>query len=56
MYLNDIFTIPASLAGFPTISVPKHLSNSLPIGKHWDETSIMQAGLAIEKAAKFKNI
>jgi aspartyl-tRNA(Asn)/glutamyl-tRNA(Gln) amidotransferase subunit A len=61
MYLNDIFTIPASLAGLPTISVPTHLSNSLPIGlqiigKHWDETSIMQAGLAIEKAAKFKNI
>ena len=61
MYLNDIFTIPASLAGLPTMSVPTHLVNGLPmglqlIGKHFDETSIMKAGIAIEKAAKFKSL
>lgn len=59
MYLNDIFTIPASLAGLPTLSVPTHLMNGLPmglqlIGKHFDETSIMKAGVEIEKAAGFK--
>lgn len=61
MYLNDIFTIPASLAGLPTISVPTHLSQGLPlglqiIGRHFDETSVMQAALAIAKAAQFKNL
>ena len=59
MYLNDIFTIPASLAGLPTISIPTHLSQGLPlglqiIGKHFDETSIMQAGLVLEKLSQFK--
>jgi aspartyl-tRNA(Asn)/glutamyl-tRNA(Gln) amidotransferase subunit A len=61
MYLNDIFTIPASLAGLPTMSVPTHLVNGLPIGlqligKHFDETSVMKVGIAIEKAAKFKSL
>ena len=61
MYLNDIFTIPASLAGLPTLSVPTHLVNGLPmglqlIGKHFDETSIMKSGVEIEKAAGFKKL
>ena len=33
MYLNDIFTVPASLAGLPAISVPFGKSkNNLPLG------------------------
>ena len=32
MYLSDIFTIPISLAGIPSISVPIDFLNKLPIG------------------------
>lgn len=55
MYLNDVFTIPASLAGLPAISVPAGFSkNGLPlglqiIGKHFDEQSIFNIALAIEE-------
>jgi len=56
MYLNDIFTVPASLAGIPGISVPFGVSqqNSLPLGiqllsKHFDEQLVFNAGLYLEK-------
>ncbi len=59
MYLNDVFTVPASLAGLPGLSVPAGLSeNGLPlglqvIGKAWDEQTVLQVGRAIEQAASF---
>ena len=55
MYLNDIFTVPASLAGIPGISIPFGKSqNGLPLGiqllsKHFDEQLIFNAGLYLEK-------
>ena len=55
MYLNDIFTVPASLAGIPGISVPFGKSKEqLPLGiqllsKHFDEQTILNAGLYLEK-------
>ena len=55
MYLNDIFTVPASLAGIPGISVPFGKSKEqLPLGiqllsKHFDEQTILNAGFYLEK-------
>jgi aspartyl-tRNA(Asn)/glutamyl-tRNA(Gln) amidotransferase subunit A len=34
MYLADIFTVQASLAGLPAISVPTSIHKGLPIGMH----------------------
>jgi aspartyl-tRNA(Asn)/glutamyl-tRNA(Gln) amidotransferase subunit A len=60
MYLNDVFTIPASLAGLPGMSVPAGLSSEgLPlglqiIGRPWDEETVLRVGGVIETAAQFK--
>ena len=60
MYLNDIFTVPVNLSGLPAISVPAgHDNNNLPlglqlIGKPFDEQTILNLSLAIEKRANFK--
>jgi len=59
MYLNDVFTVPASLAGLPAMSVPGGLdAQGLPlglqiIGKPLDEQGVLDAGLAIEQRASF---
>ena len=59
MYLEDMFTSPASLAGLPGMSVPAGLnSNALPlglqiIGKAWDEETVLRVGHHIETAAQF---
>jgi len=55
MYLSDIYTIPANLAGIPGISVPCGVSpDGLPIGaqllgKHFDEESLLAAAAAVER-------
>ena len=59
MYLNDVFTVPASLAGLPGISVPAGLSSDgLPlglqlIGRAYDEVTLLRAAAVLEEAAKF---
>ncbi|MBA4305617.1 MAG: Asp-tRNA(Asn)/Glu-tRNA(Gln) amidotransferase GatCAB subunit A [Sphingopyxis sp.] len=59
MYLNDVFAVPASLAGLPAMSVPGGLSkDGLPlglqiIGKALDEQAVLNAGLAIEERSGF---
>ena len=59
MYLNDMFTIPASMAGLPGISVPAGLDkDGLPlglqlIGRAFDEETMLKAAAALEKAAAF---
>jgi len=59
MYLNDVFTVPASLAGVPAMSVPAGLSaEGLPlglqvIGRHFDEETVFAVAGAIERAAGF---
>jgi aspartyl-tRNA(Asn)/glutamyl-tRNA(Gln) amidotransferase subunit A len=62
MYLNDVFTVTANLAGLPAISVPAGLSvEELPlglqvIGKAFDEQTVLRVGRAIERAAGFSAI
>src|SRR5690606_24293556 len=59
MYLNDVFTVPASLAGLPGMSVPAGLnSQNLPLGlqilgRPFDEMTVFTVAQAIEKAANF---
>ena len=59
MYLNDVFSVPASLAGLPAMSVPAGLNkDGLPlglqlIGKAFDEQGVLNASLAIEQRAGF---
>ncbi|WP_420565912.1 Asp-tRNA(Asn)/Glu-tRNA(Gln) amidotransferase subunit GatA [Thalassobaculum sp.] len=62
MYLQDVFTVPASLAGLPGISVPAGLSaRGLPmglqvLGRMFDEGSVVRVGRALERAADFKAV
>jgi aspartyl-tRNA(Asn)/glutamyl-tRNA(Gln) amidotransferase subunit A len=59
MYLNDIYTVTANLAGVPGISVPCGLSASgLPIGmqllaRHWDEAILFRLAHAYQTARPF---
>ncbi|MCH2274363.1 Asp-tRNA(Asn)/Glu-tRNA(Gln) amidotransferase subunit GatA [Thalassospira sp.] len=59
MYLNDVFTVPASLAGLPGLSLPTGLSaDGLPlglqlIGKPFDEETVLRVGGVLETAANF---
>ena len=59
MYLNDVLTVPASLAGLPAISLPVGLSgDGLPLGLHmigraFDEETLFRAAQALEDAAGF---
>ncbi|RXZ79834.1 Asp-tRNA(Asn)/Glu-tRNA(Gln) amidotransferase subunit GatA [Paenibacillaceae bacterium] len=58
MYLNDICTIPVSLAGIPAISVPCGFADGLPIGlqiigKAFDEPSVLRAAHAFEQNTDF---
>jgi aspartyl-tRNA(Asn)/glutamyl-tRNA(Gln) amidotransferase subunit A len=59
MYLNDVFTVPSSLAGLPAMSIPGGLDQAgLPlglqlIGRPLDEQGVLNAALAIEERAGF---
>ncbi len=59
MYLNDVFTVPASMAGVPAMSVPAGLDGQgLPlglqvIGRPFDEETMFAVGAALERAAGF---
>ena len=54
MYLNDVFTVPANMAGLPGISVPAGLDKQgLPLGlqivaKPFDEETMFRAADALE--------
>jgi len=59
MYVSDICTIPANLAGLPAISIPCGLSDGLPvgfqlIGPAFSENRILEAAHALEGAIGFE--
>ena len=58
MYLADIYTISANLAGIPAISIPCGFAEGLPIGlqltgKHFDEASLITVGHKFQQATDF---
>ncbi len=62
MYLNDVFTIPASMAGVPGASVPAGVdAQGLPLGlqvlgKPFDEETVFAVAFALEEAAGFSDL
>ena len=61
MYLNDVFTVPSSLAGLPAISIPAGLSkNNKPLGlqlisNKFTEDILLKTAFALEEAASFNH-
>jgi aspartyl-tRNA(Asn)/glutamyl-tRNA(Gln) amidotransferase subunit A len=58
MYLSDVYTIPANLAGIPALSVPCGTIDGLPVGlqimsTHFDEATILRAAQAVETSVGF---
>jgi aspartyl-tRNA(Asn)/glutamyl-tRNA(Gln) amidotransferase subunit A len=54
MYLADIFTVPANLAGLPALSLPCGLAAGLPVGlqlvgRPFDEETLLRAGAGFQK-------
>ena len=61
MYLNDLFTIPTSLAGLPGISVPAGMVGGLPvglqiIGKALDEANVLRIAHAFEQSTEWHTL
>jgi len=62
MYLNDVFTVTANLAGLPGLALPTGLDHQgLPlglqvIGRAFDEETVFAVGAALERAADFKAV
>jgi aspartyl-tRNA(Asn)/glutamyl-tRNA(Gln) amidotransferase subunit A len=55
MYLSDVFTVPANIAGIPGISVPIGTVRGLPVGGQilapwWQEETMLAVAGALEAA------
>jgi aspartyl-tRNA(Asn)/glutamyl-tRNA(Gln) amidotransferase subunit A len=55
MYLEDIFTVPANLAGIPGLSVPCGFASGLPVGlqllgRPFDESTLLRTAAAFEQS------
>ncbi|HJP41426.1 MAG TPA: Asp-tRNA(Asn)/Glu-tRNA(Gln) amidotransferase subunit GatA [Dehalococcoidia bacterium] len=61
MYLSDVLTLPASVAGLPSISVPCGMTDGLPvglqiIGDFWQEGRILTVAHAFEQSSGSANV
>jgi aspartyl-tRNA(Asn)/glutamyl-tRNA(Gln) amidotransferase subunit A len=61
MYLSDLLTIPANMAGLPGLSIPCGLSEGLPvglqlIGPQFSENVLFRVGHALERALAFDSV
>ena len=62
MYLNDVFTVPANLAGVPAVSVPAGVSgDGLPLGlqitgRAFDEQTVLRVAEVLERTAQFRHL
>jgi len=61
MYLEDIYTVPVSLAGLPSMSIPAGFIDNLPvgmqlIGKQFDESTIFKAAYAYEQSTGWDEV
>ncbi|MCH8948903.1 MAG: Asp-tRNA(Asn)/Glu-tRNA(Gln) amidotransferase subunit GatA [Chloroflexi bacterium] len=59
MYLNDIFTLPANIAGIPAVSLPGGFVEGLPVGvqllaKPFDEATLLRAADAYGRATSWR--
>ncbi|HYU41242.1 MAG TPA: Asp-tRNA(Asn)/Glu-tRNA(Gln) amidotransferase subunit GatA [Vicinamibacteria bacterium] len=57
MYLEDIFTVPANLAGIPGLSLPGGFVEGLPVGiqllgRPFDEATLLRIGHAYQQTTK----
>jgi len=61
MYLSDIFTVPANLAGLPAISLPTSAPGGLPLGVQvyappLGEATLLQAAHGLESLLRFERL
>ena len=61
MYLNDIFTQPANIAGIPGISLPGGIVDGLPVGlqimaNHLGEETLLRVAYAYEQATEWRKL
>jgi aspartyl-tRNA(Asn)/glutamyl-tRNA(Gln) amidotransferase subunit A len=60
MYLNDVFTVSANLAGLPAISVPCGFARQLPVGlqltgRRFDEATLLRIADAYQRDTPWSN-